>query len=968
MFTRDTNQGQPPRADGENGDYSPPVPTFPTFPTFSGVDTQRESTPAPPPSSSLSIPTRSSISSRERERGGIGREGSASQGLWGVQSGESGDNPRPAGLPGPDRPSKQGSGGSSPPPEGRQSGGAAEWDPLHPHHTQMLDESAISPEVRAERGYATVTVKARLKQLGFSETQTRTPTLLIPLFDVHGDIAGYQSRPDQPRIDARGKVIKYETPRGSGMVLDVPPGCRAHLASPHVPLFITEGIKKADSAASKGLCCVGLIGVWNWRGRNQQGGTTALAAWDSIHLKGRKVYIVFDSDVMTKAAVHTALVRLKRYLEGRGADVLVIYLPSDRGAKKMGMDDYFAAGYSVGGLLSHATTEVRKPDIDEDEDGPYVIREEGIFLRPQSESVAQLVRLTNFTAKITEEIILDDGIEQRRRFRLSASIGSQTSEFDVSARELDDMRWVTEHIGRGAVLFPERNCDRHVRTAIMLTSGVNAPQRHVYEHTGWINTQNGPVYLHAGGGVGEDGEIADVEVGLHASLEAFSLPPCDDDQGCTEAVESVLELLDLCRASIVYPLIAGVFRVVLAPCDFSIHLAGASGTFKTAISALIQQFFGPKMDARHLPGSWSSTANSLETLAFHAKDAVLVVDDFAPNGPRSGVDRLHEKADRLFRGQGNKSGRGRCRPDGSLLPTRHPRGLIVSTGEDSPRGASLGARFLSLEMAPGDVDVQRLTRCQRVAHDGAYAHAMAAFIRWVAPRLASIREGLGSRVETLRQKFRHDGQHRRFPGLAADLYVGLDTFLQFAMDAGHVTEGRADDIQLTMFEALNAAVSAQDREQRASHPGRRFIELLSSALSSGGAHVSDAHGDAPPCTPEGWGWRRRHSVPLHSGHAVDAYTPSGTHVGWLRDDSLYLDKEAALKAVQAIGHATGAPIGLTANTLSKRLKDEGLLASTDPDGTHIPVQRNLGGSKRRVLHLQAADVLPPAEPDERASS
>jgi hypothetical protein len=34
------------------------------------------------------------------------------------------------------------------------------------------------------------------------------------------------------------------------MVLDVPPACRAGIGDPAVPLWITEGVKKADSLAS----------------------------------------------------------------------------------------------------------------------------------------------------------------------------------------------------------------------------------------------------------------------------------------------------------------------------------------------------------------------------------------------------------------------------------------------------------------------------------------------------------------------------------------------------------------------------------------------------------------------------------------------------------------------------------------------------------------------------------------------
>ena len=55
------------------------------------------------------------------------------------------------------------------------------------------------------------------------------------------------------------------------MRVDCPPRCRPGLADPAVPLWITEGQKKADALASRGLCAIALLGVWNWRGTNACG-------------------------------------------------------------------------------------------------------------------------------------------------------------------------------------------------------------------------------------------------------------------------------------------------------------------------------------------------------------------------------------------------------------------------------------------------------------------------------------------------------------------------------------------------------------------------------------------------------------------------------------------------------------------------------------------------------------------------
>ena len=145
-----------------------------------------------------------------------------------------------------------------------------------------------------------------------------------------GEIALHQLRPDEPR-DNNGRAIKYETPAGSRMVLDVPPMVRERLGDPRVDLWVTEGARKADAAVSQGLCCIGLLGVWNWRGKNEQGGVVALPDWELIAIRGRTVYLAFDSDVIVKREVHGALARLKKFLELRGAVVRVVYLPSGDG-------------------------------------------------------------------------------------------------------------------------------------------------------------------------------------------------------------------------------------------------------------------------------------------------------------------------------------------------------------------------------------------------------------------------------------------------------------------------------------------------------------------------------------------------------------------------------------------------------------------------------------------------------------
>src|SRR5713101_5164816 len=120
---------------------------------------------------------------------------------------------------------------------------------LLPHHQKLLDGSAISPEVAAARGYESEDAVDALAGYGFTEAQRRVPALVIPVYTVDGIVAFRQTRPDEPR-KKDGRVIKYETPAGAHMVIDVPPGAREDLGDPAIDLHFTEGIRKADAAVS----------------------------------------------------------------------------------------------------------------------------------------------------------------------------------------------------------------------------------------------------------------------------------------------------------------------------------------------------------------------------------------------------------------------------------------------------------------------------------------------------------------------------------------------------------------------------------------------------------------------------------------------------------------------------------------------------------------------------------------------
>jgi hypothetical protein len=236
---------------------------------------------------------------------------------------------------------------------------------LFDQHAKMLEASTITPDHARRRGYVSVDTKIRLEQIGIAKAGQSVPGLLIPLLGIDGRPWGHQYRPDAPRINSAGKPIKYENPVRQSNRLDIPPGVPDQLGDPSVPLWITEGARKADAGAIAGLCIVAVLGVNNWRGTNGAGGKVALPDFHDVALNGRQVILAFDNDVMTKPEVRKALRQFGAWLKIKEAKVAYCLLPQDAG--KIGLDDYLA-GHTVEELW--ALVQPEPPEILDDKSRP----------------------------------------------------------------------------------------------------------------------------------------------------------------------------------------------------------------------------------------------------------------------------------------------------------------------------------------------------------------------------------------------------------------------------------------------------------------------------------------------------------------------------------------------------------------------------------------------------------------------
>ncbi|MCC6176046.1 MAG: DUF3854 domain-containing protein [Chloroflexi bacterium] len=829
--------------------------------------------------------------------------------------------------------------------------------PLLRHHQLLLERSAISAEVATARQYCSIDVKKRLAAFGFAANQQRVPALLLPLWHVSGEQRGVQIRPDVPRTDPKNKrPVKYDTPAGQPLVIDVPPVIRPLVLDQSVPLFITEGVRKADSAASHGLACVSLQGVWCWTDR-----AGPLTDWDDIPLGGRSVYLAFDSDVTRNPKVAEALNRLTAFLGRRQARVQIIVLPEPEDGSKLGLDDFFGHGCSTDELLGLAVDELLLPPEPATLPVPYRATAQGLALEQTSGDSLKVTPLCNFTARIVADLARDDGVEIVRTFEVEAVLRGRTSRFSVPAESFGSLSWVPKQLGPVAIVLPGTMVKEHTRAAIQMLSGEIA-ERTIVTHLGWRNLGIAEkprwTYFHAGGAIDHEGAVEGVEVELAQLLSNYRLGPVTPGPMLIEAIRASLALLTVAPMRITIPLLAVAARAVIGPADFGVFLAGRTGSGKSELAARIQQHFGPLMDRTHLPASWSSTANALEHLAFVGKDALLVIDDFLPVGGSTDQARLHAAADRLFRAQGNASGRSRLTSDGRLRPTRPPRGLVLATGEDIPRGQSLRARILVLELGAADVNWSAMTRAQDDGQAGRFVEALSGFVQWLAPRFATIQAELPERLAALRQRA-HRGVHRRTPEIVANLQLGFTLFLDYALAATAISADLRAELEETAWKALGDAARAQAAHQDAADPVTRYLDLLAAAVIAGTAHLADLTSGEEPEGAEALGWRHR-SLGV-GDYAREEWQSQGALVGWVKGPHLYLHPENAYNAVQRHACAAGEPFSTSEAMLRNLLTDRGLLCTREAGAENratIRVHVGSGVARRRVrvLHLALSSL------------
>lgn len=540
--------------------------------------------------------------------------------------------------------------------------------------------------------------------------------------------------------------------------------------------------------------------------------------------------------------------------------------------------------------------------------------------------------LADFAALPVEEVIRDDGQEQRRELMLEGITchGKPLPAVSVPMKQFNAMGWPVEAWGLDGNIRPGTAVKDKLRYAIQ-SAGVGAPQRTVYTHTGWRQIGGKWAFLHSGGAIG----VEQASVELEGKLGAYRLPDSSGDPlAAAWASRGLLELMPM-RLSV--PLVAMAYLAPLreflqrAGCDpaFVLYLVGRTGTRKSTAAALMLSHFGAGFTAKRLPASFNDTANSIQRKAFLLKDVPLVVDDFHPTADRKDRRRMDAAAQQLARAWGDQAERGRLRADATAQAAHPPRGLGVITGEDLPSiGESGTGRAYVVELADGDVPIsEALTALQHQAHEGLLAQAMRGYIEWLIPQAASLPDELGQRFEASRQwaRERLPGSHGRQAEAVAWLLEGYRMALDWWEAVGAIEAQERAELWEAGRHAVLENAGAQTEAMKEENPVNLFLQTLKELIQIGEVRVAPA------------------GQPDYGGAGL---------IGYRGEGFIYLLPMAAYGAVQNHMKKAGEVFPISRGTLWKRMQERGVLAPLT--GGKTADNKRFGSQVVRVIPLYAA--------------
>ena len=503
-------------------------------------------------------------------------------------------------------------------------------------------------------------------------------------------------------------------------------------------------------------------------------------------------------------------------------------------------------------------------------------------------------------------------ISENKQMKLKLSAGDYADDrrfYEILLKEIGPSVWIKP---RSVAYVKE--------AAVLLQPNVDGPPREViYSHTGWRDGK----YLMPNGYIDKDGFHKEGELRVElptnpAYLRNYYLMPPVSEEIQKEALQSIREdLLKVFPYHITLPLLAHVFLAPLIGLldqswPYAMWIKGTTGHFKSTYTNMMMSFFGHFTGTTGSTESWQTTGNAIEKGGYYVKDCLYTIDDYKK------VSVTDKMVTTVMQNYGDRHGRGRLRADTSHQQTWYIRGLMISTGEDSPTGeASVVARTLMLPItAKGDSD--RLTSARRFQK--VYPSIMSSYIQYLINLYPDIdQDELMPKLTSYAKEY--NTSHNR-----VNMNLALN---RFAWEIASKFLGM-EDLTPTYLQSLNKIAEVMGDMTKAETAAELYIEALESLLSSEQCYLETCGN-------------------TDSGGRIGGLGRA-TCIGFVDEEYVYLLGNPALAEVNKMRtQICGQPLKYSNRAIYDQLIEEDILVPKDGICTFT---KRLGDRTRRVIRLR----------------
>ncbi len=437
--------------------------------------------------------------------------------------------------------------------------------------------------------------------------------------------------------------------------------------------------------------------------------------------------------------------------------------------------------------------------------------------------------VANHTPLLKEQRIIDNGIEVSEELVFAVRRASRMEA--ETAVTLKEILGQTPNLKFGAAcrIFLSRGAKAHYSEAMQIQCE-NAPRSTVYQHTGFHEIDGKRVFLNGKHSVTAEGLTELYNVSCEGALANYGFTAEKHEK----RFETLLSKLPaVAPKSLIY---SGLGLAFLTPLNellrkegiepqFILYFTGKTGTRKTTLAKLFLNFFGTFDNGTASPAGFRDTPNAVEKVFALCDSTLVLLDDRIPSTTPKIRAQMESMEQSVARQIGDRSGRARMNADGSLKATYRPKCNLIITAEESFSnvGESAIARALSVELRPGDVDLNVLTEVQ--ANAVHLNECMSEYIQFVLQRWDDLRTRLKPLFVELRSGAQTGG-HGRLAECVAHLQIGISIMCEWLLSISVIDEAKAEEIKAAAWGVFQQLSDEQNRRIIEEKPVKLFLDAI----------------------------------------------------------------------------------------------------------------------------------------------